>query len=443
MPHTLDDLNRRQRHRLAVNARWLLRWRWVAAFGQLVTILGARFGLGVALPVGPLLSIVGFTLATNAVLWFAWKRQIQTKCGPLFESQGEGWLAAVMGVDMIALSALLSLTGGFSNPFAVFYFVNLSLSAVLLPPRSHWLLTAVAVAAMCAVFNFHRTLPGWGPGPGESNPLGQLSLLLAFCGCACVVVYFIRRVVNELKQRESELRLAEKNRAAGERLESLATLAAGAGHELASPLSTIAVIANDLSRHLEGAEVRQSVRDDVLLIRQELDHCRSILHRMSSHAGHELAEEIAEVEIGDVVEQVMSGVRTRDLVSVELSESVSALMIRAPLEGLAQAIRGLVQNALDASLPEGSVRWSNSASAGYVQMVIRDQGDGMDPATLARAGEPFFTTKEPGKGMGLGLFLARNVIERFDGTLRLSSTPTKGTTVEIRIPLQSTRFETP
>jgi two-component system, sensor histidine kinase RegB len=70
-------------------------------------------------------------------------------------------------------------------------------------------------------------------------------LIAAFAACAVVNCYFITRVSRALQQREAELRRVEKQRAASERLEALATLAAGAGHELASPLSTIAVIAND------------------------------------------------------------------------------------------------------------------------------------------------------------------------------------------------------
>jgi len=434
-------LNRRKRHRLAVNARWLLRLRWVAAIGQLATIAVATFWFGIELPIAPLLWIVALTLTTNSALSIAWRGQIQLERGPLVESRGGTWLAVVMVLDMVALAALLSLTGGLSNPFAVFYFVNLSLSAVLLSPRANWLLTGVAIASMVSVFAFHRTLPNWGL--GEAQQLEQQVLLLAYCGCACVVVYFISRVVNELNRRESELRVAEKERAAGERLEALATLAAGAGHELASPLSTIAVVANDLSRHLEDVDVPTSVRDDVRLIRHELDHCRSILHRMSSHAGHELAEEIADLELGDVVEHVMSGVRARDQVAIELSDVDSAVLIRAPLDGLAQAIRGIVQNALDASPPQETVRWTHSASTDSVCLTICDCGSGMDPATLARAGEPFFTTKEPGKGMGLGLFLTRNVIERLGGTIRVTSTPDEGTSVEIRLPLAPARLELP
>ena len=341
-----------------------------------------------------------------------------------------------MAVDLVSLSGLLALTGGLANPFSVFYFVNLALSAVVLSPNYSWLLTIVAVTSLLVIAFVYRPLEGWEIDDTSLFSLRRLGLFTAYSVCAVVVVYFITRVTHELATREAELRDAEKSRASAERLESLATLAAGAGHELASPLSTIAVIASDLRRHLEGADVPDTVRTDVALIRQELDHCRSILHRMSSQAGHDLAEEITEVDLGEVVEQVMSGVRKRAQVEIEMDNATSELLIRAPLEGLAQAIRGVVQNAIDAS-PDGLPVACIVTPSGLdrVRIVIRDQGQGMDAATLARAHEPFFTTKETGKGMGLGLFLTRNVIERLGGELDLRSMPNQGTTVEIRLPI--------
>jgi two-component system sensor histidine kinase RegB len=101
---------------------------------------------------------------------------------------------------------------------------------------------------------------------------------------------------------------------------------------------------------------------------------------------------------------------------------------------MVHAIRGIVRNALDASSFGEPVELSASANTDSVAIVIRDRGTGMPPEILGRAGDPFFTTKEPGQGMGLGLFLARNVIERIGGDLHLDSTPGTGTIVTIRLP---------
>jgi two-component system sensor histidine kinase RegB len=74
-------------------------------------------------------------------------------------------------------------------------------------------------------------------------------------------------------------------------------------------------------------------------------------------------------------------------------------------------------------------------SGEFLLVEVRDSGVGMNDDELARAGDPFFTTKEPGRGMGLGLFLARAVIERLGGTLELFSAPSEGTLARVALPL--------
>jgi two-component system sensor histidine kinase RegB len=254
-------------------------------------------------------------------------------------------------------------------------------------------------------------------------------------GCASVVVYFITCVTRELRQREADLRTAERQRARSQQLEALATLAAGAGHELSTPLGTIAVVAKELTRHLEGADVPDSVLEDVELIRRELDHCRKILDRLSAKAGQAVGEEVTSINVGEFVQEVLNGLRRPDRVQVSLPAETKAARVSLPLQGAAQAFRGLLQNALDATEPEGLVQFSAAADGPWLKLTVRDSGPGMTAEVLTRAGDPFFTTKEPGKGMGLGLFLCRSIVERLGGTLDLTSRPGRGTTATVRLPL--------
>jgi two-component system sensor histidine kinase RegB len=261
----------------------------------------------------------------------------------------------------------------------------------------------------------------------------QVGLGVALVACAAVVTYFITRVTRELQQRESQLREAEQQRARSERLEALATLAAGAGHELASPLSTIAVIAKDLTKQLDGSHVPPSVLEDVALIRSELDQCRRILDGMASSAGQATGETIQPVLIAALVSEVVDAIRRRDQVQVTFTGDAGNRQLFVPLTATAQALRGIVRNALDVSAFGEPVELLVHCNRETATIVVRDRGPGMPPDILARAGDPFFTTKEPGAGMGLGLFLARNVIERIGGELRIASTPGKGTTVTVEL----------
>ncbi len=223
-------------------------------------------------------------------------------------------------------------------------------------------------------------------------------------------------------------------RSRSERLEALATLAAGAGHELASPLSTIAVIAKDLAKHLEGTQVPNTVIEDVGLIRSELDHCRRILNEMSSSAGQATGEVMRRVTVRELIEEVLDVVRRGDRVRAEFSSDAGERDVVLPLVGTAQAIRAIVRNALDASPSSELVNLTVTVDADNLRIQVSDNGTGMKSDDLVRASEPFFTTKEPGQGMGLGLFLAHNVFGRLGGEFQLASEFGAGTTATIRLP---------
>jgi two-component system sensor histidine kinase RegB len=348
-------------------------------------------------------------------------------------------MAAVITADLVLLTCLLYFSGGPTNPFSFFYLVNLALAAILLPGR--WALALAMLAVICfagffawgyvPIASLEEAWHATGPLAGDIRKQG---LIVAFAACALINTYFISRVAQALAQREEELRRAEQRRAQSERLEALATLAAGAGHELASPLSTIAVIAKELTKHLEGANVPQSVLEDVALIRSELDHCRVILNRMSAHAGQVVGEQVGVWTLEQIVAEVVGGLRRADRVSVYGLETTGSIRLQVPLQALALAIRGLLQNALDASQPSQSVELHVLASRDRITFRIVDYGCGMSADVLQRAGEPFFTTKEPGQGMGLGLFLTRSVLERLGGQLTLRSRAGQGTTVEATLP---------
>ncbi len=429
----------RRTNRLAVNAAWLMRLRWVAVVGQLVTIAVAALVFQVELQLWPLFAIVAFTASTNVAftLWVSIHKRGQARA-PAARNE-HLLLAAVMTMDLLALTALLYFAGGPVNPFTIFYFVNLALSAVILPARWGWTLTGVAIVCLAFLFVFHVELPelerpAGGGDATDGLSLGQQGLLVAIVTGAVVVIYFITRVTRELSQREKELRDAEQRRARSDKLEALGTLAAGAGHELRTPLSTIAVVAKELTRHLEGVDVPELVKEDVALIRGEVDLCRSILDRMSGNVAQATAEPTSTITIRALTREVLNGLHHQDRVLVELGDGLGRERIALPVQSVAQAIRGVLQNALDASAADQAVEFRATVDGGQLRFEIRDRGCGMSEDVLARAGEPFFTTKQPGEGMGLGLFLTRSVVERLGGAVRLRSNPGRGVTALIELP---------
>ena len=216
---------------------------------------------------------------------------------------------------------------------------------------------------------------------------------------------------------------------------SLATMAAGAAHELATPLGTIALVAKELERAL--AQSHPSTLEDIALIREQVARCRTILDQMAGSAGKSGEDAIETITVDELIRTAMTGVRRSPPVAQLVSDEAAQTHIAIPPRALAQAVRNLVTNAQDAS-PSGGVALRATVEPGgeaRVAIEVADKGAGMSDEVLARCGEPFFTTKQPGAGMGLGLFLTRAVIEGLGGQLDIASEPTVGTSARVTIPL--------
>ncbi|MGL4513403.1 MAG: ATP-binding protein [Lacipirellulaceae bacterium] len=443
-PATTD---RPRSNRLAINAAWYGKLRWVAALGQLVTIAVVAWPLGISVPRGPLLALVAVTVASNAVFWW-WSKGLRGATPPS-RAEWQAVLGGLMLLDLVMLTAILYLTGGTTNPFVLFYFVNLALSGVLLPAWWAWVLSMLAVIAFGYLSCSHEAVPVLQDparlrslkelaAAGVGAPIAMWGAWVAFAGCAAVIVAFTTRLTAELRSSERRRRRAEEERARAAKLEALGTLAAGAAHELATPLSTIAVATGEALRQLEGAGASLEALDDLRLVRSELTRCRTILDRMSVRSGQAPGERPETIRAAALVEEVLGELAARDRVRVEYESGAGRLEVLIPRVALSQALRGVVQNAIDATAESAStvpVEVRADPLASTLRLRVIDNGPGMPPAVLARASEPFYTTKPPGRGMGLGLYLARSVVERLGGSLRIESIPGSGTTVTIVLPL--------
>ncbi len=430
--------------RIRINLGWLLTLRWAAACGQALTITAAVLWYKTDLPLFEVTSIIAVEFVTNAVFAFWFYRQLRHGTWQRNHVWGERLLGAVMLLDILLLSGLLYLAGGAENPFNIFYLVNLSLGAVVLRP--YWTLLLATASAICftVVVVYSEPLESLNkmmPIPlalGADRPLLNIKmqgLWVSLVGASMFIVYFITRVTTALGRREEELSLTQKRRSQTEKLEALATLAAGAAHELASPLSTIAVVARELEVELQRDGAADTAVQDAQLIRREVTRCRGILDLMATDAGESAGEEIVELTVAQLLEQMLEGLPDACRIQTEMVGDSQWSRLVVPRHALVQSLRGLVRNALDASPSEGHVDLRATRYRARLKIEIRDHGTGMSSEVLDRAGEPFFTTKEPGQGMGLGLFLTRKVIERLEGSLQLISHPGKGTTAIVQLPL--------
>jgi two-component system, sensor histidine kinase RegB len=264
--------------------------------------------------------------------------------------------------------------------------------------------------------------------PDDSRMVGMWVALLV---AAAFIVYFLLRITAALAEREAELTQARGLAARRERLASLATMAAGAAHELSTPLGTVALAAKELERALTKVN-NSELAGDARLIREQVGRCRTILEQMAQGAGT-LGESVASCAVGELLDEALVGIRESPTVHREISDEVARSTLRLTPRAVSQALRSLITNAQDASPPNAAVVVAVRRDGDQLAVSIRDRGGGIPNDVMARIGEPFFTTKAPGRGMGLGLFLARAVIEGVGGTLQIDSLPA-GTEVRVMLP---------
>ncbi|RMG19514.1 MAG: sensor histidine kinase [Deltaproteobacteria bacterium] len=399
---------------------WLLRLRWGAIAGQVLLIVGVEVLLGLHVDLLPLAAILGVEILSNAGLEVAWRRRL-----PLPEAT----TGVVLAVDVLLLTLLLHFSGGPYNPFSFLFLVHVALAAVTLDRPWTWSLTGLAAAGYGLLFLLdaeHRSHQA--DVAGDTSTLGlELHLRgmwVAFSVAAVFIAFFVHRVRDLLASRERELERARERVEKNERLASLATLAAGAAHELATPLATIAVVAKELNRRLDRAD--PEVLEDIRLIRSQVDRCRTVLDRMGAQAGERSGEGLASISVEALVERAIAGT------DAEVSGPLPDTTLEVPIEAMVQTLRSFLKNAADAGARQVRIGACDEDDA--LVITVSDDGSGMPPEVLARAEEPFFTTKAPGAGMGLGLFLARALVDRLGGTLQLESEVGKGTVVTMRLP---------
>jgi two-component system sensor histidine kinase RegB len=406
--------------------RWLVPLRALAAVGGLVALAVGRFGLALPLPYGLLLLVPGAVLLSNLALWRA-------RVAP---ERALRLATAVLAFDTVLFTLLLTLSGGPDNPFSALYAIPVAMAAMLGSARATWLVASLSAAGYAVAFRWHEPQHFWHGPVSEQVPIAlhAAGMWVAVAVVVVVLTYFIGHIARSLREREAALRRISEIAARNARLASLTTLAAGAAHELGSPLGTIAVIAGEIERSAAG-QPRDALAEDARLLRSEVERCRAILDRMSGQAARgdrEGAEPLRSDEVASVLRECELG-DAAARVEVEVAAPPGAQL--GSRADFAAVVLPLVRNALDASAPGGRVQVQVGRADGRVQVRVRDDGHGMNAETLRRAGEPFFTTRPPGRGTGLGLFVVRLQAERLGGTLQLDSAPGTGTIARVEWPV--------
>lgn len=337
-------------------------------------------------------------------------------------------------LDVLVLTALLRWSGGSENPLVSLYLIPVVVAAAVLPAGYTWVMAALTVGCYTLLMWARDTQPVHHHADEASFiNLHLTGMWLTFAVSAGLIALFAARMASSLRERDRRLAAAREESLRNERIVALGTMAAGAAHELGTPLNTLALLVDELER---GGAGNAAAAEDLAEMRRQLGNCKRIITELLASAGQARGEGGSPQPVDAFLQEVVS--------KWEMMRPSARFEFRWGSDGpepriiaeqtLSQALINLLNNAADAS--PGRIEIDASCVEDELVVEIRDHGPGLTPEVLSQAGQPFFTTKAPGKGFGLGLFLANATIERFGGSVRLFNREGGGACTEVRIPLE-------
>ncbi len=392
-----------------VRLRTVTAVRWIAIVGQLTAITVAQRLYNLDLEIGLCYLTVGLSVVGNLIAVFVLPQNKR-----LTEQEN---LWTIM-FDLLQLSALLYLTGGLHNPFAMLLLGPVTVSAAVLSLRSTVIIGGTAILSASVLMESHLLLKTTSGLVLRSPDVFMFGTWVAIViGVAFISVY-TRRVTVEMSSMADALQATQMALAREQKLTDLGGVVAAAAHELGTPLATIKLASAEL---IEELDAFPDLKEDAVLIRDQADRCRDILRSMGRAGKDDL--HLRQAPLITVVREAAEPHEGRgiDIVFEELPPETDdprqPNILRRP--EIIHGVRNLVQNAVDFATHKiwVEIGWTDT----HITLRIIDDGKGFPPDIMGRIGDPFVRRRAPGndrtvrpgyEGMGLGLFIAKTLLER-------------------------------
>ena len=400
--------------------------RWWGIVGQTLTILIVSQILEFHFPILACAFVIGASILLNLILslFFPLDRRVSNR---------EAFFQ--LGFDTLQLSALLWLTGGITNPFAILFLAPVVTCATTLSKRSLFSLAVFGMIVSLLLVFYHLPLP-WNPAGSLTLPLEfRLGVWVAIIVGSIFTSLYAWRATNESRKMAAALAAANTMLGHEKKLSALDGMAAAAAHELGTPLATIQVVAKEMSRELEKDS---PLNDDVALLLSQAKRCRNILEQLSVRGDEEDAIH-NRLSLEDLFEEAAEPyVAIEPDISIETSGKGVEPQIKRQAE-LVYALKNFIENAVD--FADYQVRLSGHWTDDTITLFIDDDGPGFDPTIMSRLGQPYVTMRSKQKakpntagGLGLGVFIATTLVERTGGEVTFTRSPIKGARIALSWP---------
>lgn len=403
--------------------RRLIVLRVIAIAAQSLTLACVWKFLEMELDWQPMLLTVAALAAINLLTWLRLRSDQPVSNAELYVQ---------LCVDVLALSVLLYYGGGSTNPFISLFLLPLVIAAATLPQRYTWGMAALTAACYSALMFYYRPLPHNHHDHNSDSAFSThvMGMWLGYVISAMVIAYFVTQMAQSVRRRDEVLARVREDILRNERIVALGTQAAGAAHEMGTPLSTMAVVLGELQREVPAGQTE--LRDNLTILEEQVRGCKRILDKILSSAQ---TEGDASLQVVDtLMDEVLNEWQLlRPTAQYHYQRSNTGARLNADTT-LRAALMNLLNNAADAS-PQG-IEITSRCDAKHFMLTLIDHGTGLNDEAALKAGSAFFTTKSEGRG--LGLFLANATIERMGGTVKLTNNPQGGASTELTLPLAET-----
>ncbi|UFX44961.1 sensor histidine kinase [Bradyrhizobium sp. 41S5] len=406
------------------NMALLVQLRWIAVIGQIATIGFVQFWMDVALPLLPMAAVIFGLVALNLVslLWLRYRADINNR-----------ELLVALALDVAALTALLYLSGGATNPFTSLYLLQVTLGAVLLDAPSTWSLVALVCMNFAWLTSYYRPLE-LPQGFAEAFNLYIAGTFIGLVLDAVLLVVFMTRINRNLRDRDLRLAALRQHATEQDHIVRIGLLASGAAHELGTPLASLSVILGDW-RRMPALASDPELSQDLGEMEISVQRCKSIVTGILLSAGEARGEGSSPTTVAAFLTALVEEWRTtRPSATLYFRNAFGTDLAIVSDVALKQAIFNVLDNAAEVS--RDWIELMAERNADKLVLSVTDRGPGFSREMLAHVGKPYQSTKGS-PGSGLGLFLVVNVVRKLGGVVTARNRPDIGAAVKLELPLST------
>ena len=385
--------------------------RWIGIIGQLISVYIVYFYFNFDFNFIFANLFISIGIISNLYLIFIYKKTQLTDRSAFIH----------LFIDIIQLSGLIYLTGGVKNPFIIFLIIPSVFASSNLSFKTNSLLVLLTTLSIVGLTFFSKDLPGPLSDHFHVSNYYIYAIPLSLIIALLFLNYFAIIFGAESKLRKDALNKMEEIMAKEHEMLSLGGQAAAAAHSLGTPLSTIKVITQELSKQLKD---QKDVSQDIKLLLSQVERCNEILKKLSLNPDQEDEFIDEDLSMRGYLKQIISSFKetSKKEFSLNLEQDLNSKKIYRSIE-IVYGLRNFIGNAN--KFCKSKVFINLKSDNDFTEITIEDDGDGYPSDILSKIGEPYLKSSDKNSGLGLGLFIGKTLLEKNFATVNCWNSQTR------------------